>query len=110
LNFNSREVEKIFFVKIRNLNYLLSISKFRVSKFSDPIHPNLAFLLRYLRVAKFDVPKAAERIQKFFELQRDWPEVFGIFHYSAAKNAIENGYIIIIFVVFKKWYRRTIWA
>ena len=50
-----------------------------------------SFLIRYLRVAKFDVTKAADRIQKFFELQRDWPEVFGNFRWEAAKNPIKNG-------------------
>jgi len=37
------------------------------------------FLLRYLRVAKFDQKKALERIERFFELQRDWPELYGHF-------------------------------
>lgn len=48
------------------------------------------FLLRYLRVAKFDIAKASDKIQKLFELQRDWPEVFGNFHYDSVKHVIKN--------------------
>ena len=35
------------------------------------------FVLRYLRVAKFDVKNAVNRLERFFQLQRDWPELYG---------------------------------
>ena len=35
--------------------------------------------VRYLRVAKYDLDKAAERIEQYFALQREWPELYSKF-------------------------------
>ncbi|CAG5084633.1 Oidioi.mRNA.OKI2018_I69.PAR.g10697.t1.cds [Oikopleura dioica] len=35
------------------------------------------FLLRFLRVSKFDLDKAVDRLEKYFELQKEWPELYG---------------------------------
>ena len=35
--------------------------------------------VRYLRVAKYDLDKAAERIEQYFSLQREWPELYSKF-------------------------------
>jgi len=37
------------------------------------------FLLRFLRVSKFDLDKAVDRLEKYFELQKEWPELYGYF-------------------------------
>jgi len=51
-----------------------------------------AFLLRYLRVAKFDAKNALERIERFFQLQRDWPELYGNFKWDAKmERLLESG-------------------
>ena len=65
---------------------MLKIKRKKHQKKSSPkvpasCYPRLddAFLLRYLRVAKFDAKNALERIERFFALQRDWPELYGNF-------------------------------
>lgn len=35
-----------------------------------------SFIVRYLRVAKYDLKKAEEKITALFQLMLDWPEVF----------------------------------
>lgn len=50
-----------------------------------------AFLVRFLRTAKFDTDKALERLEKYFQLQKDWPELYGHFKYDSIKFILKNG-------------------
>jgi len=49
------------------------------------------FLLRFLRVAKFDLDKALDRLEKFFEIQKEWPELYGDFRFETVKHLLEDG-------------------
>ena len=63
------------------------------------------FLIRYLRVAKYDVAKALDKIEKFFKLQQDWPEVFGNCKWSRAKPIIEAGIIQLMETDKVGWFK-----
>ena len=57
-----------------------------------------AFLLRYLRVAKFDMKNAVERLERFFQLQRDWPELYGDFKWDdRMERLLESGSTELMF-------------
>jgi len=49
------------------------------------------FLIRFLRVAKFDQDKALERMAKYFEVQRQWPELYGNFKFDTVKELLLAG-------------------
>jgi len=49
------------------------------------------FLLRFLRVSKFDLDKAVDRLEKYFELQKEWPELYGDFTYKSVQHLLETG-------------------
>ncbi|CAG5077896.1 Oidioi.mRNA.OKI2018_I69.PAR.g8838.t1.cds [Oikopleura dioica] len=49
------------------------------------------FLVRFLRVSKFDLDRALNRLENYFQLQIDWPENFGDFRFETIKPLLEAG-------------------
>jgi len=49
------------------------------------------FLLRYLRTSKFNEDKALERLENYFQLQKDWPELYGDFKFDTIKKLLDDG-------------------
>ena len=55
-----------------------------------------SFLIRFLRVEKFDIKRALHRVERYFELQRDWPELYDNFTIDTIQYIYENGIIELI--------------
>jgi len=55
-----------------------------------------AFLLRFLRCEKFRVADAAVRVENFFDVQRQWPELYSNFTFENIKGPIEDGMMKIM--------------
>lgn len=51
------------------------------------------FLLRFLRCEKFRVEDAVSRIEKYFEIQSLWPEVYNDFTFESIKGLIQSNLI-----------------
>lgn len=57
---------------------------------------NFYFLIRFLRVEKFDIKCALRRLERYFELQRDWPELYQDFNIDSVRYIYERGIIELI--------------
>ena len=49
------------------------------------------YLLRFLRVSKYDQEAALKRLESMFALQKEWHELFGDFTFESIRPLLEAG-------------------
>merc|ERR1712110_724588 len=72
------------FDKISNLRDMIKSADW----YDSVLEPRLddQYLMRYLRVAKFDLAVSLERLEKMFKIQKEWKEVFDDFSFSSIED------------------------
>lgn len=78
--------------RIKGLQYL----KMRLLKI-EHLRPRLDddFLLRFLRVSKFDSQRAFERVQKFYSVRRKYSNIFKDFYPSAQETSLRTHHLLV---------------
>ena len=77
-------------------------------------------MLRFLRCEKYRMEDALARLERFFDIQSQWPELYGEFRFETIRGLMEdnqielmpkcddNGCAVIIFRV-KNWNTRFVY-
>ena len=65
--------------------------------YNSVLEPRLdsKFLLRFLRVAKFNLDPALTRIENYFKIQKEWKEVFQDFSLNSIEEYFRNVLILV---------------